>query len=748
MTSALPLAFIPGTNTSLSYPLARYLPPLPPGVIREWLTAHVAPGSWILDPLGSQPLLALEAAQAGYRVLVASNNPILTFMVETLAAAPQREEFDFALAALGSSRRGEDRFERYMQSMYQTTCSSCGEKIQAASFVWQKDASQPMAKIYHCPHCGDEGEHAITDKDLEILGQTGSDALHRSRVLARVAEDATQTAQVEAALTTYASRSLILLNTLLNKADGLKLPPEKTRLLTALLISACDEANTLWPHPAARPRPRQLSVPAQYRENNLWLALENAISVWTSQSVRLPLTRWPATPPKAGGICLFPGRIRTLVPLPKEIQPAAIMSAIPRPNQAFWTLCALWSGWIWGREAVQPLRGSLERLRYDWYWMTQALHYAFTEINTCSPAGTPLWITAAELIPGYMLSLFCGPASAGYQMEGSAYEATSGLIQIQWSSNPVEKNDHPARATLSLVEKSLVQVLEDRAEPCDYLTLFSNVCTTLAEAQELPGNLAAVNPDWLARVQTAVETVLRSYGKFIHYSDSPTSVESGQWALLPTKEQSETLADRVERFLVNRLTSGSIFTLTDLYQSVYRQFSGRLTPGQVLMTDIVESYAQPEENQPLIWRLRPQDTPTNRRKDIQSMQQLLFQIAQRLGLIPEGNDPIFWKDSHGKLVFVFYTLASALISRCVEQPPPGPDTHGVILIPGSRAALISGKLQRDPRLRAQVNQGWRILKFRHLRLLSEREHLNQSLFIDLLDDDPLSWENATQIRLL
>ena len=59
-------------------PLARFMPPLEDGVISAWLPAyaHAPAGSWVLDPFGFSPRLALEAARAGYRVLVTVNNPI------------------------------------------------------------------------------------------------------------------------------------------------------------------------------------------------------------------------------------------------------------------------------------------------------------------------------------------------------------------------------------------------------------------------------------------------------------------------------------------------------------------------------------------------------------------------------------------------------------------------------------------------------------------------------------------------
>ena len=64
-----------------------------------------------------------------------------------------------------------------------------------------------------------------------------------------------------------------------------------------------------------------------------------------------------------GGILLYEGRIKGLAEVVKNAPIQAVVGAIPRPNQAFWTLSALWAGWLWGREAAEPFKVALRRLR-------------------------------------------------------------------------------------------------------------------------------------------------------------------------------------------------------------------------------------------------------------------------------------------------------------------------------------------------------------------------------------------------
>ena len=108
-------AYIPGLGPAEPGPLARFTPPLEEGVISSWLPLHVPAGSWILDPFGFSPRLALEAARAGYRVLVTVNNPITRFLLEMSANPPSETDFKAALADLVVVKKGDERLGAHLQ---------------------------------------------------------------------------------------------------------------------------------------------------------------------------------------------------------------------------------------------------------------------------------------------------------------------------------------------------------------------------------------------------------------------------------------------------------------------------------------------------------------------------------------------------------------------------------------------------------------------------------------------------------
>ncbi|MCA2001681.1 MAG: hypothetical protein LDL51_07445, partial [Chloroflexi bacterium] len=287
--------YIPGLKPADPGPLSRFLPALEEGVVSAWLGGLNQTGSWLLDPFGFSPRLVLEAARSGYRVLVTANNPITRFLLEMSAKPPPQSEFTAALADLGAVKKGGERLEIHLQSLYRTTCEKCEEQIQAQAFLWRKGADAPYAKIYECPHCGDAGERPAREEDEERAKKIAeTDVLHRSRAFEKVVslhdEDRIY---AEEAISHYLPRPLYALTTVINRLEHLSLTSERKRALTALILAACDAGNTLWAHPAERPRPKQLSAPSQFREHNVWMALERGLTLWSETGAPIVCEAWP-----------------------------------------------------------------------------------------------------------------------------------------------------------------------------------------------------------------------------------------------------------------------------------------------------------------------------------------------------------------------------------------------------------------------------------------------------------------------
>jgi hypothetical protein len=415
-------AFISGNEPGKPEPLGRYLPVIPDGLAQAYLAeSGIPPGATILDPFGSSSRLAVEMARAGYRVLTAVNNPITRFMMEMAAQPASRAELQSALAELASSRKGNERLENHLQSLYLTSCPHCQHNLPAQAFIWERGGHSPTARILHCTHCGIEGEFETTPADHErITVLAGTAALHKARALERVAAlHDPDRSHVQEALDHYLPRAIYCLITIINKLDSLSITQQQRRDLTALVLTACDESNTLWSQPTERPRPRQLVIPPRFRENNVWMALEKSVETWATNEARLPVNIWPNLPTESSALCIFEGPQRELARHLDKIPVQAVVSALPRPNQAFWNLSVLWAGWLWGREATAPFKRVLRRQRYDWTWHAGALHAALKNLNPHLPLNAPFFALLSEPEPSFLTAALLAAQSSGFDCKAS-----------------------------------------------------------------------------------------------------------------------------------------------------------------------------------------------------------------------------------------------------------------------------------------------------------------------------------------
>jgi hypothetical protein len=737
--------FIPGYQVKSQYPLARFTPPLPSGMISTWLKQEVSPGSWVLDPFGSSSSLVLEAALAGYRVLTTINNPILSFMLEFLASAPKIPEFQAALASLAKERHEKERLETHLESLYLTKCTVCGAAVPVTAYLWRRDEDKPFARLFKCTQCGFEGELPVAEFDLEHLNHIGSDSLHRARALQRLGleNDQAQTIAKEA-LRSYLNRPLYVIFTLLNRMENASLPDRQRQCLLALLLQVCDEGNSLWPYPVNRSRPRSLNISPVFRENNLWRVFTTSMQNWALIPNEIPFTHWPEDLPDTGGICLFPGRLRQLFPLQNTIPFQAAVSIIPRPSQAFWTLSAMWSGWFWGPKAVLPLKSAFQRRRYDWNWHTSALRSSMVVLNRHLPDHLKYFTIVPELEPGLLTANFVAFKTSGFQIEGTAFRPETNLAQILWRCQ-TDKSLSPKESFEDLCRASILEFLKRRNEPASYLQLLIQCMTTVVNKNALPlqGRPSAIQLN--KEIHSSLDHLF-TIPKFLKRQEKHSeNIETGLWWLDQEDESFElTLSDQVEMEIINHLQKKPESTFQELDENICQLFPGLLTPPAYLVQACLDSYAESSGIDPVLWSLRNKETPILRWEDIQTSKEQIMKLGAQMGFQTSGDSPLVWANEPGKPQYLFFITASGIISHFVFQKQVLPPSQCIIVFPGSRSILLTLKIQKDPHLAESVRQGWHFLKFRHLQRLANREEINPKLWLELLDTDTPRLEESSQ----
>ena len=231
----------------------------------------------------------------------------------------------------------------------------------------------------------------------------------------------------------------------------------------------------------------------------------------------------------------------------KEIPISAVITALPRPNQAFWTLSALWAGWLWGREAVEPYKIALRRRRYDWAWNATALHAAFAHLFELLPLGTPFFGLLPEAEPSFLTSALTAAGAAGFDLKSLALRTEHDPIQMVWERGE-QLHRESMEPEMDSIRGAVREHLSERGEPAGYLHVHAAALIALAESHALRKEDQGFD-DVLRKTQSTIEATLNGDSDLIHYSGSE-SVETGLWGLRKLSSE-ESLTDRVEVAVVN-----------------------------------------------------------------------------------------------------------------------------------------------------------------------------------------------------
>lgn len=738
------IPYIPGSGSPPELPLGRFIPPVPEGMVSEWCKKYLSPGDWVLEPFGFNPMVPIEIASAGFSVLTTINNPIHAFLLRVIASAPQKEAFITALQDLAIAPRGDERMEPYIRELYAVTCANCKRKIEAESFLWEKGSNYPIAAQVKCPFCGAVGDQDISEEDKENLSDLPPVQLHRARALNRIiGRDNAMRSPVMNALDAYPSRPLIVLQTIINKLDSLEQSTKRRELLIALILSAADAGNTLWAYPSPRSRPRQIVIPNVYLERNLWNAMEAAIETWQVIKTPIPVHTWGEAPIEAPGIHLFTGRFRELDPLPDKNFFSAVLATIPRPNQAFWTFSALWTGWIWGQDAVGPIRNVLARQRYDWNWHANALSGVFDAIKSHFHPDLNLWGLVAENEPMLLLATLLAAGTSGYSLSAFSHALDDQIAQCYWQKNPKPPNTVRPDQAMPIAKQHVKTYLNLKGEPANYQQIHTAAITGLAFESKLAIDIFLQNPNSAAsETQKWIESLFTEEDLLKRVGGGKASIETGEWWLLNPENPSLPLIDRVEMELLGYLFDKKEINTQEIKEFIYQTFQGRITPSVKELAICLESYADMVDPDGHLWKLKEREDQQLRRTEVDEIRGLIINLGKKLNYKIVGEGPIFWYDeSQPKPIFGFYVISTAVIPRKFLEDQLNAQRK-ILVFPGSRANLLAFKKQRDPVLADLMDQNFLEVKFRLIRDLEANPLLSRELFNEQIKVDPPEYRTS------
>jgi hypothetical protein len=714
--------------------LDRFLPPYPYGALSDMLLYCGIEKGWILDPVGNQPISAIELAQAGYQVFVACNNPILGKILQVICATHPLSLCQAAIADFGALKRGDDRLENQIKALYNSPCPDCLSDQTEVRYLWKRNQTTPFARELSCKNCGLTGIHKISDIDRENLNQVGNIQLHRTKVLQRIIPGINDAPiAVKEVIDSYLPRSLSVISSIINKLDSMQTTSERKDILEVLLVHVFDYGNMLWGVASSRNRPKQISIPAEFYEFNLWKILEEAASRIRIIDHPIPFSFYPELPPDSGGICFYPGRISSFKEIEKLPRFQVVATVLPRPNQALWTYNAVWSGWIWGHEAAQKLKGALERRRYDWIWHTQAIRTVFAYTSKLK---VPFLAIAPELSNSYILAYLSAAASSNFDLKNAAYSPEFKSGQFYWY--PKQKSKETA--SIHELSMNIKKYLEKKCESADYQELMSIFLISEAIDQSDSLQLDKFDNSLFIQTQRLFEDTIRDKEFFFQVDED--QLENAEFWLKNPPGIYLPFSDQVEGYFIRFVQKNPSFTFEEVAYFINQNLPGLLPVSNLFLQRLISSYCELKPEGPNRYKLNTQEYIQARKSDIQQMSKLINSMGFKLGFVVDGEYPIHWTSEELNPNYKFFITASSIISQFKSKSEPD-DFETVIVLPGSRAELLSYKLKYDTVYHQNFGK-FHFVKFRHLRTISENPGMNLKTWVQILDSDPAVWQEANQ----
>jgi len=735
-------AYIPGKSSGGDFPLRNFLPPIPEHDLSTWVSENQLADRLLIDPISANPVLPIKLAQRGYRVLASRSNPINWLLTEVMSEPDFQKSISSAVNILLISRRNDQTLEDTFSQIYQTACVGCEKKIQAQGFIWEKDGQYPIGKIYTCPKCGDSGERDIAKEDIENLDNLGNLHIYHGRAMQMVgAKEKYEKDSVLDALACYLPRALYVCMILANRLRTIELDKHSKKFLRAALLLVFNDAHTLRHWPDRDYRFLQLTVPQRYLEKNLYLSLLNAHQHWPSGDHPIPVTYWPKIPGKDGGICFFQSRLARKSDIFHELNNLAITTVFPRPGRAYWTLSALWAGWLWGKNAVKPIRSALQRRRYDWFWYAKAINKSFSRLQITEKTSVRIFGIFPYFTPNLLFGLFAGMDSAGFQLQGAAYRESKKLLQAEWSPASVNNSENTENGDL---EKTIRYCLRWGVDPVNFQELLMSVIIQSSLDGKIANHISDIEESAFSRFNNRLKNAIdkSNYIQAISQEGSPGTQYYNQSAAKDHKP----MAEEIERFVLQVLRNSLEISTHAVDRLVCNRFTGNLTPDQELVYIILDTYADREDH---VVHLRENESDLRRKKDREEISSCLHNLGEKLGFAVYQDPHITWAEKSTHTVISEFFISNTLaFSGLLAAPRVHEKAQRFFIYPGSRAGLLFYRLQHDPRMAAAVRENWHLIKYRHIRRIAEREVLSLSTWQELIDSDPPLREPPAQMQIM
>ena len=120
-------------------------------VVGEFISTYCPEGGIVLDPFAGSGVVAMEALKAGRRAIVCDLLPIATEITRLTIKPVNLEHLRQAF------ERVEERVQKKIVDLYQTTCRKCRYVFPFTCAVWEQGRCIEI-RYEACPQCHDRQE--------------------------------------------------------------------------------------------------------------------------------------------------------------------------------------------------------------------------------------------------------------------------------------------------------------------------------------------------------------------------------------------------------------------------------------------------------------------------------------------------------------------------------------------------------------------------------------------------------------
>jgi hypothetical protein len=728
--------------------------PIPAGVAQAYVIAYSEPGTVVLVPYCQGPSVVREIQAAGRRPLALNFDPLSVLVVEAALSPVPAAEVDAAVARLGDSLKQEIPLRFYLSDMYASICPACSRPVVADFFVWDRELGTPVAKHVRCNECTWNARTGLDAQDWEKLAVVPSQGMHYHYILDRLAPQpgvgALRT-RLEYLLELYSPRNLYALAELTLRIESMFPSGPAHRVLKVLLLECLEHCSSLAPLPGRRSRRRGLSRPGRYLERNVWHAFGQAASRYVQNAESLPrlaesLEAFAASQEEGVGYVgqgLVRDACRVLPPRSVDL----IVTSPPALDAAAWSLSYLWGAWLLGAEAAASLQPLLRQRTPDPEWYARGMARALGSlVDLLRDDGRLVFVLAGQRsVVVEALVLAAGRARLG--VTALTQQGTEYRLELAPTMAPVRRSSLPLTAQIRQTAVSAAsEAIRKRGEPVPWKTLHAAILRALAQSGLLV-KLQKENEEGESVIDLMAEQI--QVGLEDPVLRRLVGGEGGEqlWWLADPSDVAPPLCDRVEMAAYELLRDTLALTEADFAAAIYPRFLEPLTPPEALVAGCLRAYGQ--ELTPGIWQLRTEDLPDARQAERETIIEDLKALGLRLGFQVEPLAPfdVAWLE-RGKRRAAFAVRWQAALEQVLAFGAPGPPAIPYMVIPGGRAALASYKLAYNPLWQRQVDeQGWRFIKYRHVRQLVARPDIDEYALQSVIGLDPIVEQERAQLPL-